>query len=283
MNVIVTGSGGQLGYDVCARLSTNGHCVLPLDLPEVDITDERQVRLFFDAHRPDAVIHCAAFTSVDRAESDPASCARVNVDGTRNIALEAERFGAKLIYISSDYIYGGCGSQPLTEACEAHPVNVYGRTKYAGELEARNCSRLFIVRTSWVFGQHGENFVKTILRLSETQDVLRVVCDQVGSPTFTEDLAILLCAMIQTERYGIYNASNEGFCSWHEFAQEILRVAGRKVCVWPVSSAEYASAACRPQNSRLSKQALCDAGFSRLPNWKDALVRYLYSCDPDKS
>ncbi len=275
MQVIVTGSRGQLGTDVCASLKAKGHTVLALDLPDVDITNEDQVRSFFNRNRSDAVIHCAAFTSVDRAESDPATCARVNVDGTRNIARAAEKHGAKLIYISSDYIYGGCGNEPLTETDAPHPVNVYGKTKYEGELESRLCSRLFIVRTSWVFGLHGNNFVKTILRLSETQDVLRVVCDQIGSPTFTEDLAKLLCSMIETECYGVYNASNEGFCSWHEFAEEILRIYGRKVCVWPVSSAEYASAALRPSNSRLSKQMLSDAGFSRLPHWKDALVRCL--------
>ena len=276
MRVIVTGSSGQLGQDVCAFLQAQGHAVCGLDLPAVDITDAEQVQYFFDLHDPDAVIHCAAFTSVDRAESDPATCTRVNVDGTRNIACAAEKHGAKLVYISSDYIYGGTGTQPLTEATEARPVNVYGRTKYAGELEAKRCSRLFIVRTSWVFGLHGANFVKTILHLSESQDVLRVVCDQTGSPTFTEDLAGLLCTMIGTERYGVYNASNEGFCTWHEFAEEILRLSGRKVCVWPVTSAEYASSARRPQNSRMSKQTLCDAGFGRLPHWKDALVRYLH-------
>ena len=276
MNVIVTGSRGQLGMDVCAYLVSEGHSVSGLDLPEADITDECQVNAFFASVCPDAVIHCAAFTSVDRAESDPETCARVNVDGTRNVAKAAEKHGAKLVYISSDYIYGGCGSEPLTELSEAHPVNVYGRTKYAGESQARLCSRLFIVRTSWVFGLHGENFVKTILRLSETQDVLRVVCDQIGSPTFTEDLAGLLCRMIETERYGVYNASNEGFCSWHEFAEEILRLCARKVCVWPVTSAQYASAAQRPLNSRLSKQMLSDAGFERLPHWKDALVRYVH-------
>ena len=275
MRVIVTGSGGQLGRDVCASLTAKGHGVCGLDLPDVDITDNAQVASYFEAHQPDAVIHCAAFASVDRAESDPQTCFNVNVNGTRNVAEAAEACGAKLVYISSDYIYGGCGTQPLTESSEAHPVNVYGQTKFEGELQARRCSRLFIVRTSWVFGLHGENFVKTILRLAEKQDVLRVVCDQIGSPTFTEDLAELLCAMISTTRYGVYNASNEGFCSWHEFAEEILRLSGRKVCVWPVTSAQYASKACRPCNSRMSKQKLSDAGFARLPFWKDALVRCL--------
>lgn len=275
MQVIVTGSRGQLGQDVCAHLAEEGHAVFPLDLPDIDITDAGQVRSFFDAYPPDAVIHCAAFTSVDRAEKEPEICRLVNVTGTRNIALAAEQHGAKLVYISSDYIYGSAGTRPLTETDAANPVNVYGRTKYEGEQQAANCSRLFIVRTSWVFGQHGQNFVKTMLRLSETQDVLRVVCDQIGSPTFTEDLAALLCAMIETAKYGVYNASNDGYCSWHEFAEEILRMSGRKVCVWPVTTAEYGSAVCRPLNSRMSKQALSDAGFARLPHWKDALARCL--------
>lgn len=275
MQVIVTGSRGQLGLDVCAQFQQKGHTVYGLDLPDVDITDAGQVQCFFAKYRPDAVIHCAAFTSVDRAESDPETCTRVNVTGTRNIADAAKSCGAKLVYISSDYIYGGCGDRPLTETTEAHPINVYGKTKYAGESEARVCSRLFIVRTSWVFGLNGDNFVKTMLRLSETQDVLRVVCDQIGSPTFTQDLAALLCDMIETDRYGVYNASNEGFCSWHEFAEEILRMSGRKVCVWPVTSDEYASAARRPLNSRMSKQKLSDAGFGCLPHWKDALARCL--------
>ena len=211
MYVFVSGSSGKLGRDICACLTAKGHTVYGLDLPDVDITNEGQVRSFFDTHKPDAVIHCAAFTCVDRAESDPASCARINVDGTRNIATETQNAGAKLVYISSDYIYGGCGTEPLTEPDEAHPVNVYGRTKHDGEIEARACERLFVVRTSWVFGLHGDNFVKTILRLSESRDVLRVVCDQIGSPTFTEDLAELLCSMIATDRYGIYNASSRFF------------------------------------------------------------------------
>lgn len=275
MKVIVTGARGQLGADVVRALEQCAHTPIPADREEFDITDAEQTQAFFLLHRPDAVIHCAAYTAVDKAESEADICRQINTDGTGNIAAAAESVGAKMLYISTDYIYGGQGDTPLCEACPASPLNVYGQTKYDGELAAQQCSRLFIVRTSWVFGLGGNNFIKTMLRLSQTHDTLRVVCDQVGSPTFTEDLAPLLCAMIATEKYGTYNASNEHFCSWYDFAETIFRKVGSPTKVVPVTTAEYGAPAKRPLNSRLSKQKLSDNGFALLPTWEDALDRFL--------
>ena len=276
MRVLVTGAEGQLGFDVVSALRQRGHDVIGVDYAQMDITDRTAVFSVFSAQRPQAVIHCAAYTCVDRAESEPDVCARVNMDGTQYIAQASESVGAKMIYISTDYVYSGDGCDPFPESAPIAPCNVYGKTKYAGEIAAQACSRLFVVRTSWVFGLHGSNFVRTMLRLSQDRDTLRVVCDQVGSPTFTEDLAELLCAMIETEKYGTYNASNAGFCCWHTFAQQIFTMFGRKVCVIPIPSRDYDSPAVRPKNSRMSKQALIDAGFTPLPDWKDALARYVH-------
>lgn len=275
MKVIVTGAHGQLGSDVVCALQKSGHTPIPADREEFDITDADQTQAFFLLHRPDTVIHCAAYTAVDKAESEADICRLVNVTGTENVARAAEMIHAKMLYISTDYIYGGQGETPLCETSPASPLNVYGQTKYAGELAAQKCSRLFVVRTSWVFGLGGCNFIKTILRLAKSGGTLRVVCDQVGSPTFTEDLAVLLCAMIGTDKYGTYNATNENFCSWFDFAQTILRKSGQSAKVLPVSSEEYGAPAVRPKNSRLSKQKLSDNGFSRLPSWEDALDRFL--------
>lgn len=279
MRVIVTGAAGQLGSDVVLCLRQCGHTPVPTDISDMDITRGGDVLSFFVAANADAVIHCAAYTAVDRAEDEPDAAYAVNVTGTRNIAGAAEQCGMKMLYVSTDYVYGGKGFLPQTEETPPAPCNVYGQTKYDGECAAAVCSRLFLVRTSWVFGTHGGNFVATMLRLSETHDTLSVVADQIGSPTFTEDLAALLCAMIETDRYGAYNATNEGFCSWYSFAREIFRLAGRSVQVLPVSSETYNAKAVRPKNSRLSKQKLVQAGFSPLPAWQDALRRYLKAAD----
>ena len=276
MKVLVTGTKGQLGQDAVRALRRHGHTPIAADMDDFDITNEKDTRAFFAADPPDAVLHCAAYTAVDRAESEAELCRKINADGTRNVAEAAESCGAKMIYISTDYVYGGSGSKPLTEDMQPNPLNVYGKTKLLGEIAAQTyCSRLFIVRTSWVFGLHGGNFIKTMLRLGQTHDTLTVVDDQVGSPTFTEDLAELLCAMLETERYGTYNATNDGFCSWCDFAREIFRRAGQSVTVLPVTTEQYGAPALRPKNSRLSKQKLIDAGFSPLPHWSDALDRFL--------
>ncbi|MCQ2353876.1 MAG: dTDP-4-dehydrorhamnose reductase [Clostridia bacterium] len=285
MRIIVTGAAGQLGKDLVPELLSRGHEVIGVDLPELDITDRDGVLDIFSEKRPDAVIHCAAWTAVDIAEDEDKKEAvrRVNAYGTSNIAEAAGSVGAKMIYISTDYIFDGRTGDRPWEACdEAAPINHYGKTKYEGELAAAEfCDKLFIVRISWVFGVHGKNFVATMLRLGRERKNLTVVADQIGSPTYTPDLSRLLADMIATEKYGKYHATNEGFVSWYEFACEIFRLASERdpvysdVKVTPVTSDEYPAKAARPANSRMSKAALDAAGFDRLPAWQDALARYL--------
>ena len=276
MKVIVTGANGQLGYDVIKRLESQGVQAIAADLPELDITEAAAVEAFFAANKPDGVIHCAAYTAVDNAESEKEICSLVNETGTLNIAKACKKYGSKLIYISTDYVFSGTGEDEFEVDSPKAPCNHYGASKLAGEVAAfENCDKCFIVRISWVFGINGKNFVKTMLRLSETRDELTVVNDQVGSPTYTYDLAILLCEMIKSEKYGVYHATNEGLCTWAEFAAEIMSLAGRKTKITPVTSAEYKTAAVRPLNSRMSKRSLDENGFERLPEWKDALARYI--------
>lgn len=275
MKIIVTGAKGQLGYDVIKRLEAEGIEAVGADLPELDITDAAAVEAFISDEMPDGVIHCAAYTAVDNAESEKELCSAVNETGTRNIALSCEKYGCKLIYISTDYVFSGEGAEEFETDSPKAPCNHYGASKLAGEEAALECSKCFVVRISWVFGINGKNFVKTMLRLSETRDELTVVCDQVGSPTYTYDLAFLLCDMIKTDKYGVYHATNEGLCTWAEFASEIMRLAGRKTKIIPVASSEYKTVAVRPLNSRLSKKSLDENGFSRLPPWQDAVERYV--------
>ena len=254
----------------------NGIQAVCADLPEVDITDCEAVEAFVAKEKPDGVIHCAAYTAVDNAESEKEICSAVNEIGTLNIAKACKKYDCKLIYISTDYVFSGKGESEFEVDSPKAPCNHYGASKLAGEIAAlENCDKCFVVRISWVFGINGKNFVKTMLRLSETRDELTVVNDQVGSPTYTYDLAVLLCDMIKTEKYGVYHATNEGLCTWAEFAAEIMRLAGRDTKIIPVTSAEYKTAAVRPLNSRMSKKSLDDNGFSRLPSWQDALERYI--------
>lgn len=281
MKVLVTGSKGQLGYDVIKELCSRRHEALCFDLPELDITDEVAVRAVFDRIKPDAVIHCAAWTAVDAAEESGniAKVFAVNEGGTRNLAAACKRTGAKLLYLSTDYVFDGQGSTPwrADETCFA-PLNEYGKSKLAGENAVRELLQTyFIVRIAWVFGKNGNNFVKTMLRLSESHDTLRVVCDQVGTPTYTPDLARLLVDMIETDKYGVYHATNDGgFISWYDFASAIMEEAGKHTKVIPVTTAEYGlSKAARPFNSRLDKSKLKENGFEPLPDWRDALKRYL--------
>lgn len=276
MRVLVTGSKGQLGYDVCKRLSSVNIEYKGIDRDDCDLTDNQQVQLIFQSYKPDTVIHCAAFTAVDKAESQEEFCRNVNVNATHNIAEICKMLNAKMIYISTDYVFDGKGDQPFEIDSLVDPQNVYGKTKADGETGVRRLlSKYFIVRTSWVFGYNGNNFVKTMLRISKVKDSINVVNDQIGSPTYTFDLAILLCDMVQTEKYGVYHATNESYCSWAEFADEIMKLAKLECKVNSIPTSEYVLPATRPLNSRLSKQSLDDAGFSRLPSWQDALKRYM--------
>lgn len=276
MKILVTGVSGQLGYDVERELDQRGIEHLGTSSRELDITDREAVERLMERYRPDAVIHCAAYTKVDLAEDEPERCWAVNADGTRNVAAACRRTGAKLLYISTDYVFPGTGERSYETGDPTGPVNTYGRSKLAGELAVQSLlEKYFIVRISWVFGKNGNNFVKTMLRLAETRAELSVVCDQIGSPTYTADLAPLLCGMVQTERYGVYHATNEGTCAWSEFAEAIFELAGRQVAVHPIPTSAYPTKAARPLNSRLSKESLRDNGFQALPEWKDALARYL--------
>lgn len=276
MRILVTGVSGQLGYDVERELERRGIEHLGTSSRELDITDREAVERLMESYRPDAVIHCAAYTKVDLAEDEPERCWAVNADGTRNLAAACREIGAKMLYISTDYVFPGTGEQFRRTDDPVSPVNTYGRSKLAGELAVQSLlEKYFIVRISWVFGKNGNNFVKTMLRLAETKAELSVVCDQIGSPTYTADLAPLLCDMVQTERYGVYHATNEGTCAWSEFAEAIFELAGRQVVVHPIPTSAYPTRAARPLNSRMSKECLHSNGFQELPEWKNALARYL--------
>ena len=276
MKVLVTGVMGQLGYDVVKELNQRKIGCLGTDVDDFDITDEKSVTAFIQQYKPDAVIHCAAYTAVDKAEDDQELCRRVNVDGTRYIAKVCKEIDAKMIYISTDYVFPGTGDRPYEVDDPTGPTCVYGVTKLEGELAVKEClDKYFIVRISWVFGKNGSNFVKTMLRIGKERDEVNVVCDQIGSPTYTADLAPLLCDMVATEKYGTYHATNEGFCSWAEFAQEIFKQAGYVTIVRAIPTFEYPTKAKRPLNSRLSKGSLVKSNFIRLPTWQNALERYL--------
>ena len=278
MRVLVTGASGQLGYDVCLELERRGIEYRGVSSKELDITNAGAVRSYLGEYRPDAVIHCAAYTQVDRAEDETEKVFRVNRDGTCYLAEACKTLDAKMIYISTDYVFPGNGTEPYDVSAPTGPTNVYGVSKLAGEEAVKGLlTKYFIVRISWVFGINGNNFINTMLRLSETRDEISVVDDQVGSPTYTADLALLLCDMITTEKYGTYHATNEGFCSWAEFAKEIFRVAGKQTRVNAIPTSAYPTKATRPANSRLSKDSLANAGFERFPEWKDALQRYIDS------
>lgn len=276
MRVLVTGVKGQLGYDVVKECEKRNIEAVGVDIEEMDITDKTSVDKVVKEAGVDAVIHCAAYTAVDAAEENVEICRKVNAEGTENIAKVCKELDLKMVYISTDYVFDGKGTRPWEPDDERAPLNVYGQTKYEGELAVQNhLEKYFIVRIAWVFGVNGKNFIKTMLRLAEDHDSLTVVNDQFGSPTYTYDLARLLVDMVQTEKYGIYHATNEGICTWYEFACEIFKQAGIDIKVSPVSAAEYKAKAKRPENSRMSKEKLSENGFERLPSWQDALSRYL--------
>ena len=299
MKVFVTGVGGQLGHDVMNELAKRGYDGVGSDIqPEysglqdgsavtrmpyiqLDITDREAVdRILTEAH-PDAVVHCAAWTAVDMAEDNALveKVRAINAGGTQNIADACKKLDCKMVYLSTDYVFDGQGTEPWQPDCKDYrPLNVYGQTKLEGELAvASTLEKYFIVRIAWVFGLNGKNFIKTMLSVGQTHDTVRVVDDQIGTPTYTLDLARLLVDMIETEKYGYYHATNEGgYISWYDFCCEIYRQAGMKTKVVPVTTAEYGlSKAARPFNSRLDKRKLAEAGFQPLPTWQDALARYL--------
>lgn len=277
MKVLVTGVNGQLGHDVMDELKRRGHEAVGVDIEEMDVTDAECVKRVMTQTAPDAVVHCSAYTAVDRAEEEVELCRCVNAEGTKYIAEACASLDCKLLYLSTDYIFSGEGERPWEPGDEPDPLNVYGLTKYEGEKEIKSrLNKYFIVRISWVFGVNGNNFIKTMLRLGRENGAVRVVDDQIGSPTYTYDLAVLLADMIETEKYGDYHATNEGVCSWYEFAKEIFAAAGmNEVEVTPVSSEEFPAKAKRPKNSRMSKEKLVKKGFNKLPSWQDAVRRYV--------
>ncbi len=285
MKALVTGVKGQLGFDVVNELKNRGHDAVGVDIEEMDITDPESVSRVIGEAAPDVVIHCAAWTAVDAAE-DPENIAKVravNAGGARNIAQVCKKLDCKMMYISTDYVFNGQGTQPWQPDCKDYaPLNVYGQTKLEGELAVANTlEKYFIVRIAWVFGKNGSNFIKTMLNIGKKHDTVRVVSDQIGTPTYTLDLARLLVDMAESEKYGYYHATNEGgYISWYDFTCEIYKQAGYATRVVPVTTAEYGlSKAARPFNSRLDKSKLAENGFQPLPAWQDALQRYLKEID----
>lgn len=285
MKVLVTGVKGQLGHDVVNELTKRGHEAIGVDIAEMDITDKNSVERVISSVQPQAVIHCAAWTAVDAAEDEEniPKVRAVNAVGTQNIADACKKIDAKLMYISTDYVFDGQGTQPWQPDCKDYkPLNVYGQTKLEGELAVANTlDNYFIVRIAWVFGVNGKNFIKTMLNVGKTHDTVKVVNDQIGTPTYTYDLSRLLVDMIETDKYGYYHATNEGgYISWYDFTKEIYKQAGYTTKVIPVTTEEYGlSKAARPFNSRLDKSKLTENGFKPLPTWQDALARYLKEID----
>lgn len=276
MRVLVTGVKGQLGYDVVNELKKRNHEPVGVDIEEMDITDPVQTRDVIVKADVEAVVHCAAYTAVDAAEEHVDICRNVNVDGTGNIAKVCGELNIKMVYISTDYVFGGEGERPWKPDDQADPLNVYGQAKYDGEVQLRTyVDKYYIVRTAWVFGENGHNFINTMLRLGREKKEVGVVADQFGTPTYTKDLAVLLVDLIETEKYGIYHATNDGYCSWYEFAKEIFRQAGMNVTVNPLTSEQFPAKAKRPHNSRMDRSKILDNGFHMLPPWEDALHRYL--------
>lgn len=276
MKILTTGVTGQLGWDVMKELKRRGIDCRGTGSKDLDITDREAVVQYIGTYCPDAVIHCAAYTAVDKAEDEPELCRKVNADGTAYIAEACKLVDAKMVYISTDYVFGDDGDRPHEVDDPPHPLNIYGQTKWEGEEAVRRIlQKYFIVRISWVFGEHGNNFVKTMLRLGKERKEISVVADQFGAPTYTGDLAPLLCDMVMTEKYGTYHACNSGCCSWAEFAQEIFKIAKMDVRVIPVRTEDYPLKAKRPRNSRLSNMYLERNGFKVLAFWKNAINKYI--------
>lgn len=276
MKVLVTGSNGQLGYDVVKELQKQNIECCGATRQDFDIVDFEATENFIKNYMPDAVIHCAAYTAVDKAEDEQGLCYLVNASATENIAEICKKINAKMLYISTDYVFDGTKDDFYEVDDKPNPINVYGKTKLLGEQAVQKIlDKYFIVRISWVFGEHGNNFVKTMLRLGKERKEINVVADQYGSPTYTADLAPLLVEMIQTEKYGIYHATNEGVCTWAEFGEEIFKIAGMDVKVNHITTAEYPTRAKRPLNSRLSKEKIINNKFIIFRAWEKALREFI--------
>lgn len=283
MRYLVTGVNGQLGYDIVRELKNrNENDIIPLDINDMDITNKEEVDKVISNFKPDVIMHCAAYTNVDGAEDNEEVCYNVNVIGTKNIVEAAKKINAKMLYISTDYVFDGTKEGLYEVTDKTNPLSVYGKTKYQGELETLKYDKSFIVRISWVFGINGKNFIRTMLNLSETRNELNVVSDQVGSPTYTVDLSKLLVDMVNTDKYGIYHANNSEFCSWAEFAEYIFKCNDIPMKVNHIKTSDYPSKAVRPLNSKLSKQSLIENGFNTLPSWKDATIRYCEELKKEK-
>ena len=278
MRVLVTGVNGQLGYDVVKELKKRGHNPVGVDREQMDLTVPSQIKECIQKVNPEAIIHCAAYTAVDAAEDNEELCRQVNSYATRDIAEQAKKLDIPMIYISTDYVFDGQKrlEDKYMELDKTNPQNIYGKTKLEGELYVKELlEKYYIVRISWVFGENGNNFINTMLKLSENREELNVINDQIGSPTYTKDLAPLLVDMIESDKYGIYHATNEDYCSWYEYAKEIFKIADINIKVNPILSSQYSTKAKRPTNSKLNKNKLIDNGFRKLPSWKTAVKEYI--------
>lgn len=276
MRVLVTGVKGQLGYDVVKDLEKRGHQPIGVDREEMDLMDNDAIRTFIMDLKPEAIIHCAAYTAVDKAEEEVEICYQINAESVKVISECAKELNVKLIYISTDYVFDGTKEGEYVETDLPNPINVYGASKLKGEQYVQSLlEKYYIVRISWVFGVNGNNFIKTMRRLGSERDELNIINDQVGSPTYTAHLAPLLVDMMETDKYGIYHATNEETCSWYEFANEIFKQSGIEVKTNPITTDQYPTAAKRPMNSRMSKTKLKANGFNLLPTWQEALAHYL--------
>lgn len=283
MKYLVTGVNGQLGFDIVRELKLRGNTdIIGLDKEDMDITSKAEVDSIIEKEMPDVIFHCAAWTNVDKAEDMEEVVYDVNVKGTRYITEAANKIGAKLFYISTDYVFDGTKDGIYEIDDKVNPLSVYGKTKFLGEEEVRQYSNHFIVRISWVFGINGANFIRNMLKLSETRNELNIVGDQVGSPTYTVDLAHLLVSMSLTEKYGTYHVNNDGYCSWAEFANYIFKTNNKDTVVNSIPSSDYPTKATRPLNSKLSKKSLTDNGFGLLPSWQDAVDRYNVELEEEK-
>lgn len=275
MKYLVTGANGQLGYDVIRELKLRGYDdIIALGHSDMDITNSKQVQKMITSIKPDVVFHCAAYTKVDQAEEEKELCKAVNAEGSKQIAIASKKVDAKLIYISTDYVFDGEKDGVYTTKDNANPQSVYGITKYLGEKYSKINPKTYIVRISWVFGINGKNFIKTMLKLAEDRNEVSVVCDQIGSPTYTVDLAKVLVDMAETDKYGTYHATNEGFCSWADLAEYVFESNNLDVNVNRIPTSGYPQKAKRPLNSKLSKDNLELSGFDRLPTWQDAVDRF---------